>query len=438
MKTHNASRRSLLASALLAGLASRANPAAAQGAATGARSPAWCSPRCDEIVPQWNLAAYRTIHGTDGYANPLGASRALAMVHLAMHDALNSVQPRYATYAGALGNQPDADPAVAAIVAAHDVLAALYPARQQALRSELAAALLDAGTGPAIEAGRKAGAAAASAVLVKRTADGSDGKEAYEEGSTPGAYRFVPRTNSIALPHWRKVQPFALRSPDQFRVAPPPALASREYAEAFEEVKAAGGQQGATRRSGDQAHYAAFWYEFSDAGWNRVARVVSAQRKQDLWERARTFALLNAALADAYIAGWDSKLHHDFWRPVSAIRLAAEDGNAQTQPDAAWSSLLPTPPVQDHPSTHSALGAAAATTLAHAFGTDRVAFRFASPTAPAGRPMREFRGFSQAAEENADSRVRAGLHFRFATVEGLKLGRQIGNYAVANLLAPLH
>jgi hypothetical protein len=132
-------------------------------------------------------------------------------------------------------------------------------------------------------------------------------------------------------------------------------------------------------------------------------------------------------MADAYIAGWDSKMHHNFWRPVTAIR---EGG------DPTWNSMLPTPPIQDHPSTHSALGAAAAGVLAHAFGRDDVKFSFASPSAPAAQPTRAFTSFSAAARENADSRVRAGLHFRFATERGLELGQRIGEYTVANLLRP--
>ena len=131
-----------------------------------------------------------------------------------------------------------------------------------------------------------------------------------------------------------------------------------------------------------------------------------ASSRQDLWQRARTFALLNAVMADAYIAGWDSKLHHDFWRPVTAIRLAAEDGNARTEADASWEPLLPTPPVQDHPSTHSALGAAAAVVLSHGFGRDRIRFAFASPTALPEQPTRSFTSFSAARRRTPIARAR--------------------------------
>jgi hypothetical protein len=223
-------------------------------------------------------------------------------------------------------------------------------------------------------------------------------------------------------------------SPDLFRVAPPPSLASAAYAADFDEVKATGGKAAHGQRSAGQTQYAAYWYEFSDIGWNRIARNVARDQPQDLWQRARTFALLNAVMADAYIAGWDSKMHYDLWRPVTAIRQAAHDGNPDTHADAQWEPLLPTPPIQDYPSTHSALGAAAAVVLAHAFGSDRVPFTMASPSALAEAPERSFESFSAAARENADSRVRAGLHFRFATTAGLELGERIGQQAIESLL----
>ena len=153
--------------------------------------------------------------------------------------------------------------------------------------------------------------------------------------------------------------------------------------------------------------------------------------------RARTFALLNAVMADAYIAGWDSKMHYNLWRPVTAIQQAADDGNPATSADPSWAPLLTTPPIQDYPSTHSALGSAAAVVLAHAFGSDRVKFTMASPSALPEAPERTFTRFSTAAKENADSRVRAGLHFRFATTAGMQLGERIGRQAVDSLLRPL-
>jgi hypothetical protein len=405
-----------------------------------ATSATWCAERCDAVITEWSLAAYQIIKAADGYQDPMAASRSLAMMHVAMHDAVNAVTPRYRRYALAAPpvGASRADATVAAATAAHDVLAALYPQPQAAalLKAELEKTTLEAGVGPAIEAGTALGRAAAAAVLAKRANDGSAGKEAYVEGTLPGQYRFTPPFNFAAAPHWRQVTPFALASAAQFRTAPPPALTSEAYRRDFDEVKRVGGKAGGSARSTDETHYAAFWYEFSDIGWNRVARAVSGRVKQDLWQRARTFALLNMAMADAYIAGWDSKYHYNTWRPVTAIHLAAEDGHPRTAPEKSFETLLPTPPVPDLPSTHSALGMAAAVVLADAFGGDRVTFTFASSSAMPTNPVRSFRSFSEAALENADSRVKAGLHFRFATDAGLLLGRQIGQHVIRNTLPP--
>ena len=415
-----------------AALAAFSNPTRAAG---------WCGDRCDQVVIDWNATTHQVIQAADGYADPMAASRVLAMVHLAMHDAVNAVQPRYASYAlttprASSGRADDGIAAVAAVTAAHDVLLALYPKQQPLLVAALGATLHDAGHGASVEQGRKLGADAAATMLARRAADGSQASEAYKPGARAGEYQYTPGFEFLAAPHWRTVQPFALKTAAQFRIVPPPALASVEYAAAFNEVRSTGAKAGA-RRSAEETQYAAYWYEFSDAGWNRIARTVARDRSQDIWQRARGFALLNAVMADAYIAGWDSKMHYNLWRPVTAIRRAAEDGNAATAPDAGWEPMLPTPPVQDYPSTHSALGAAAAATLAHAFGSDTIAFEMASPTALPGTPTRRFPGFGAAARENGDSRVKAGLHFRFAVTQGLRLGERIGQHAIATMLQPL-
>jgi hypothetical protein len=398
----------------------------------------WCADHCDRVISDYSLAAFQVIKAADGYQDPMAASRSLAMMHLAMHDAINAVQPRYQRYALAAAPpaSSNADPAVAAAVAANDVLAALYPQPSAAalLKAKLEETLLDAGIGPSIEAGKRLGKAAAAAVVAKRANDGSANKEPYVQGTAAGKYRFTAPFKFAAAPHWRKVTPFALTSPSQFRTAAAPALTSEAYRRDFDEVKRVGGKAAGNARTKDETNYAAFWYEFSDTGWNRVARVVSERNKQDLWDRARTFALLNMAMADAYIAGWDSKYHYNFWRPVTAIQLAVQDGNANTAPEPSFDPLLVTPPVPDMPSTHSALGMAAATVLAGAFGRDQVPFSFASPSALPENPVRSFRSFSEAARENADSRVKAGLHFRFATTAGLELGHQIGHYVTLNAL----
>ena len=436
MSAEHLPRRRTLVALAVAGLFTGISAADAADRTSGEPVAAWCSDRCDELIIDWNATAYQVIKADEGYANPMSASRSLSMMHLAMHDAVNAVTPRYASYASG-ARDSSADPAVAAVTAAHDVLAALYPKQASLLKVTLDKSLVDAGSSAAATRGVALGKSVAAAVLQKRANDGSAANVAYKEGGKPGEYRFTAGFNFAAAPQWRSVDPFTLKTVDQFRSAPPPALTSAQYAAAFNEVKELGSKVSA-KRTVDETHYAAFWYEFSDIGWNRIARVVARDHAQDLWQRARTFALVNAVMADAYIAGWDSKFHYNLWRPVTAIHTADADGNPLTARDTSFAPLLVTPPVQDYPSTHSALGAAAASVLAATFGRDAIAFTFTSTSAVPDNPARSFTSFSEAARENADSRVKAGLHFRFATTAGLKLGDDIGRFAVGNSLVPLH
>jgi hypothetical protein len=157
---------------------------------------------------------------------------------------------------------------------------------------------------------------------------------------------------------------------------------------------------------------------------------VAAQRGLDRWDNARLLSLVNAAIADGFVAGFDTRYVYDLWRPVTAIRAADTDGNDATVADPAWESFLNTPPIPEYPSTHSVAGGAASTVLARFFGGDQVAFSMTSGPPFAGI-TRSFRSFSQAAQENADSRIYAGIHFRSACQDGIKLGKQIGRRAFA-------
>jgi hypothetical protein len=389
--------------------------------------------RPNAVVLAWNTAVVDALVAHDQYANPMAAARIFALVHLAQHDAVNATAPAFESYAFH-GRDAAADPEAAAAASAHAVLAAVFPAQQATLDARLATSLATVPDGEAETRGVALGRQAAAALLARRAHDGSDTPVVgdYTPGTGAGRYQFTPPFDFAAQPGWRSVQPFALARPDQFRPKPPPALASKAYASAYAEVKGVG-EKGSRTRTPEQTAYARFWYEFSDAGWNRIARVVAAERGLGLQATARLFALLNVAMSDGYVAGWDAKFHYDFWRPITAIRAAAGDGNDATAPDAAWEPLLVTPPVQDYPSTHSVLGAAAAEVLGSVFG-DRTAFTFTSPTAEPANAARSFARFSQAADENADSRVMAGIHFRFATEAGLELGRRVGQWTLSHHL----
>jgi len=385
-----------------------------------------------DVVLYWNEVAYNAFGGAK-YQHSLMAARINAIVHLAIHDALNGIEEKYARYAFT-GKDKKANPVSAASYAAYTVLMHEIPAQKGYLDSALASAVQSLKDDDGKARGAYFGKEAALAVIGKRVNDGAlkDPIGKIPASNQPGVYQVVPPFDFVFAPSWSDVKTFSLQRKDQFRSVPPPSLTSDTYAKAFEEVKSVGYSRSNSRTT-DQTAYAKFWYEFSEAGWNRIARTVVAEKKLDMLEAARLFALVDMALADAYIAGWDSKFHYNFWRPYTAIHEADLDGNYATAKDNEWTPSEPTPPVQDYPSTHSALGNAAATVLAGVLG-DNTSFSFSSPTGIPGNDVRTFKSFSQAAKENADSRVMAGIHFRFSTEAGLEQGRNIGEWTLQHQL----
>jgi hypothetical protein len=394
--------------------------------------------------------------------NPPLESRMYAMVHVAIHDALNAIDRRSRPYAYDAHADDAASPDAAVATAAHDVLvpllgqlAASFPpeciaAGVASVEADYAAALGAIPDGPAKAMGVEVGAAAAAAILALRADDGSDTPLqdfAYPQGTEPGEYRFTPGTPFAFAPGWADVTPFVLRDSSQFRARPPYDVSSKKYTEDFDEVKRLGGDGITTpsERTDDQTEIALFWVGSSPFQWNRIARDVSADAGLDLWENARLFGLLNLAMADGYIGSFETKYFYNFWRPVTAIQTADTDGNPKTDADPTWTPLVPTPPVPDYDSGHSVEGGVAAQVLGRFFGTDQISFETCSMTLPAGSTCndvsavwRSFTSFSQAAEENAFSRVLVGFHFRRACEEGVKHGGRIGDRAVGLFLRPVH
>ena len=304
--------------------------------------------------------------------------------------------------------------------------------------------------GPAKTQGIALGEAAADAILTMRADDGAVGPFLNFDCPTntdPGQYQCTPGTPFIAFQVWENVTPFVLHHSSQFRPGPPYKVDSKKYADDFNEVKSLGGDGVTTpsARTADQTEIALFWYESSPLKWNRIARTVSVQQGLDPWENARLFGLLNVALADGYIAMVSTKNHYDYWRPVTAIQQGDTDGNPATTGDPTWTPLQPTPANQDYASGHSIEGGAGAEVLKQFFGTDRVSFQDCSASLPAGSTcsdpspvLRSFSSFSQAAAENAYSRILIGFHFRKSVEEGTAYGRDLGKRATNLYFRPVH
>jgi hypothetical protein len=391
-----------------------------------------------QVAIDWNERAYASAYAEDQFLTFKG-QRAHAMMHLAQHDALNVIEQRFHRYLAA-GRQsdklePDADARAAAARAAHDVLSSQYPRDQAAFDALLARQLAAIPDSEHKKAGVELGRRTAAAMLAARTDDGIDREGAYEFSKQPGAYQTTPDWKGfVAAAAFGSSRPFVLASAEQFRPAPPPPLASVEYAVAFEEVKRSGAKTRAVRTA-EQTGYAVWWMEFAEGSLNRLARKLATDSNMDLWEAARMFALLNATLVDSYISVWDAKYRFNHWRPYTAIRAAASDGNPSTVADVRWESLRPAPPFPEYPSAHAA-GCASAFRVLEEFFPNVTTFTMDSKTAPAAMPARSFASFRAAAHECADSRVQLGFHFRYAVDAGAKMGRQIAEFGIAQRLQP--
>jgi PAP2 superfamily len=383
-------------------------------------------------VTHWSSVAGEVFARTQG-TNPMAQSRTLAILHAAVHDALNAIEPRFEPYTRGLAAAPNASVDAAVATAAREVLVALQPDDAARVNAEYDAFLSALPDDTARTAGIATGKAAASATLDRRRTDGfaSATQPVYVPRIGAGEYQFVPPFDFAAQPGWGRIPTFVVDL-RKHAVRGPQKLASAEYARDLATVRAIGRIDSTTRTAG-QSEIAKFWYEDSPLGWNRIANAVVVQWKLDPWSAARAFALVHFAMADGFIAGFDAKYKFRFWRPATAIHEAANDGNPLTTADATWQPFLPTPPVPDYPSTHTVLGWAAAEVLIALFGDD-VPYSATSLTLPG--VTRRYQSFSRAAEENGLSRLYAGIHFRHAVNDGRTQGRSIGQ-AVARSLAPL-
>jgi hypothetical protein len=369
-----------------------------------------------------------------GYRAGIGPTvnaRCVAIVALAMFDALNAIEPRFRAYrqqtrpaAGAAGD-------VAAAAAAHYILLRAYPDYARELDSAFQATLGAVPDGAPKAEGVRLGHDVAARLWTERAADGADAPNTYRPATTAGAY--TPTVLPFA-PSWGSVKPFALQSGSQFRPGPPPALTSTEWAADYEEVKRLGAKVGSARTA-EQTAIARFWEYTGPGTYMPVARQVADAKRLSPLERARVYALVALTAADALVAVFDAKYTFNFWRPVTAIRNGDQDGNDATARDAGWEPLISTPLHPEYPCAHCISQTAVASVLAALFGDTVPELALTSPTAPG--VTRRYRRLSDYAAEVLEARIYDGVHYRYSGNVGAAMGRQIAAYVVGNVLTPL-
>jgi hypothetical protein len=413
---------------------------------------------------------------------PTRASRAMAIVHIAMFDAVNAVEGRYESYTGLHRVGGDVSRELALSQAAHDTLAALYPSQAATFDAELATELASFTDGRRKTDAINLGQRAAAAILALRADDGSDKPEPrvgvdFITSDEVGKWRQDPVSHGpLALgAYWGEVTPFVMESGDQFRVPPPPPLDSPEYTAAYDEVKAIGGDgiHTATTRTQEETDIGLFWaYDGTPSLcapprlYNQITMHIADEMgtSADLVELSRLLALVNVAMADAGIAVWESKFFYQFWRPVAGIResdpgtgpTGLGDGNPDTTGDPGFFPLgAPasnengpnfTPPFPAYPSGHAGFGGALFEMLRDCYGTDDIGFTFTSDELDGItvdnqgniRPLlpRTFGSLSEAEQENGQSRIYLGIHWAFDKTEGIAQGERVADYVFGHAFLP--
>ncbi|WFU19731.1 vanadium-dependent haloperoxidase [Bradyrhizobium sp. CB3481] len=376
-----------------------------------------------DVIMDWNakadaLAAEKQLLNAPN-------SRGQAMLHIAMFEAVNAIERRYAPYKLNLTADKATSREAAAAAAAHDVLLAQHPDKKTDLDAALAASLAGIADNEARSKGIELGKQAAAGVIALRENDGSKTPEDYRPATTAGVY--VPTTIPIESTS-PKVRPFVMASASQFRAPPPPALTSETWTRDLNEIREIGSSVSA-KRSPEQTTIARFWLFTGPRTYNAIVRQIATNRKMDLVDCARLYALTSIATADAFIAVFDAKYAYNLWRPITAIRNADLTSNPATPREASWQPLGTTPMHPEYPCAHCIISSTVATVLQNIVGDEVGEITLTSPTA-AG-VTRKWTRLQDYSNEVSSARIFAGFHYRFSTEAGRDMGKKIGDLTVA-------
>jgi len=411
-------------------------------AATALASVLAANARAGDPVSDWNQISEQAVK-TANHPPPVAALD-FAIVHLAIYDAVESFDHRFEPY-NALVPGATGSPSAAVAKAGHDVLVGLFLAQKPAVDAAYANYLIANGIDVS-DPGTEVGAQAAANMLALRAHDGRfppspppflGGAAIGEWRPTPSLLPGSPPTFAPGLTPWvAKVTPFTLQSGSQFRLGPPPALTSDQWAEDYNEVQSLGSLN-STLRSPEQTDIGYFWADSGPILWQNALRYLARNYLGDIGDSARMYALAEAAMADAQIACWDSKYFYVFWRPITAIRLGDQDGNPATVVDPAWQPLINTPNFPEYPSGHADISSAATNMLRLFFGSDVLSFQMTTSNALAVQKTRTFSRFTEAEKEVVDARVYVGIHYRNSDNAARAQGHAVANWVFRNYFLPL-
>lgn len=384
-----------------------------------------------DVVSDWNVIAFDTMKAANMGGAP--ATRLLAIMHVAMADAVNTVQNQHVRLIHRAPLQPSASPDAAAASAARAVLVALLPAQKAKVDEAYAAGVAALPAGAARDAGAAIGNDAAAAVLADRANDNSSVPDTYRPVTAPGVW--IPTAPPLTA-EYARVRPWAFDRPEQFRPGPPPALASAQYARDYNETKSLGGAR-STQRTPQQSDTVKFWSQSNFLpSWYQAARQLAAARGLSLADNARLFAVLSMAQANTFIVDWDAKFHYNFWRPVTAIRNGDQDGNDATERDPGWSPANATPMHPEYPSQAAIVAGVGAAVLPALLNTPAPGPITVTDSADP-KLTRTYADVAAMAEEQRLVRIWGGIHFRSSLETSDRMGQALARHVVAQAYPPV-